>query len=256
MHRSDLSERLEDWTGRTIVCFGAHPDDDLHAAGTLARLRRAGNDVHLVMYTNDDKGSRDRSMTGRRLAKIRRAEQEAAAVCMDIRKGNLHWLGHRDGELEYVDKRLLVRQVTAVIRRLSPHAIFSFDPGARFEQFHKSDHRAAAFVTVDAVRAAPWHLYFPELLEDGLEPWQVPSCYFFDSHEPNYWVDISATIDAKIEAFCSHVSQFGRRVDAYEPTLHPDDRAGFERAIRAYTASVGQPHGFAHAEAFRRAGDH
>jgi hypothetical protein len=32
-----------------------YPDDDLHAAGTLARLRRAGNDVHLVMYTNDDR---------------------------------------------------------------------------------------------------------------------------------------------------------------------------------------------------------
>jgi hypothetical protein len=28
----------------------------------------------------------------------------------------------------------------------------------------------------------------------------------------NYWVDISATIDAKIEAFCFSRPQFGRRV--------------------------------------------
>src|SRR5512139_2208238 len=108
MRVADLPERIEEWTGRTIVCFGAHPDDDLHAAGTLAGLRRRGNDVHLVMYTNDDKGSRDRSMTAKRLAKIRRAEQEAAARCLDIPLGNLHWLGHRDGELEYVDRRVLV----------------------------------------------------------------------------------------------------------------------------------------------------
>lgn len=256
MRSRELPERIEEWTGRTVVCFGAHPDDDLHAAGTFAGLRARGNDVHLVMYTNDDKGSRDRRMTSKRLAKIRRAEQEAAAAWMGVPRGNLHWLGHRDGELEYVDRRTLVRQVTAVIRRLTPHAIFSFDPGARFEQFHKSDHRMAAFATVDGVRAAHWHLYFPELLDEGLEPWDVPVCFFFDSHEPNYWVDVSRTIDAKIEAFCSHVSQFGRRVDAYEPTMHPEDRARFERAIRAYTASVGAPHGMAHAEAFRRATDH
>lgn len=250
------SERIEDWSGRTIACFGAHPDDDLHAAGTFARLVRAGNDVHLVMYTNDDKGSRDRTMTGERLARIRRAEQEAAAACVGIPKQNLHWLGHRDGELEYVDRRLLVKQVTAAIRRLRPDALFSFDPGARFEQWHKSDHRSAAFVTVDAVRAAPWHLYFPELLDEGLEPFEVPVCFFYDSREPNYFVDVSAEIDAKIAAFCSHVSQFGRRQAAYEPGLHPEDRSRFERAIRAHCAAVGMPHGLAFAEAFRRSTDH
>jgi LmbE family N-acetylglucosaminyl deacetylase len=256
MRARELPERVEDWSGRTIACFGAHPDDDLHAAGTFARLVAGGNDVHLVMYTNDDKGSRDRGMTGERLARIRRAEQEAAAACLGIPRERLHWLGHRDGELEYVDRRLLVKQVTAVIRRLRPDALFSFDPGARFEQLHKSDHRCAAVATIDAVRAAHWHLYFPELLDEGLEPWDVRVCFFYDSHEPNYWVDVAKTLDAKIEAFCSHVSQFGRRADAYEASMHPDDRARFERAIRAYTAGVGAPHGLAHAEAFRRATDH
>lgn len=251
-----LPERIEEWRERTVVCFGAHPDDDLHAAGTFACLTDAGNRVHLVMYTNDDKGSYDRSMTGERLARIRRAEQEAAARCVGVPSEHLHWLGHRDGELEYVEPRLLTRQVTAAIRRLRPDAIFSFDPGARFEQFHKSDHRAAAFITVDAIRAAQWHLYFPELLDEGLEPVRVPVCYFFDTHEPDYFVDIAATVDRKIEAFCSHVSQFGRRVHAYEPEMHPEDRARFEQAIRAYTASVGKPHGLAHAEGFRRSTEH
>lgn len=248
-------ERLEEWTGRTVVCFGAHPDDDLHAAGTFARLVDRRNDVHLVMYTNDDKGSHDRTMSGERLAEIRKAEQEAAAKCIGIPVDNLHWLGHRDGELEYVDRRLLCRQVAATIRRLRPDAMFSFDPGARFEQWHKSDHRSAAFMTMDGIRAAEWHLYFPELLTEGLEPYTVPVCYFFDSHEPDTFVDIGDTIDRKIEAFCCHVSQFGRRVQKYEPELHPDDRAGFEKAIRAHCGSVGKPHGFAFAEAFRRCTD-
>ncbi len=249
-------ERIEEWSEATVVCIGAHPDDDLHAAGTFARLVDAGNTVHLVMYTNDDKGSRDRSMTGERLAKIRKAEQEAAAKCIGIPVENLHWLGHRDGELEYVDRPLLCRQVTAVLRRLRPDALFSFDPGTKYEQWHKSDHRAAAFTTVDAVRAAQWHLYFPELLTEGLDPYHVPVCFFYDTHEPNYFVDISETIDRKIEALCSHVSQFGRRVDAYEPEMDPEDRARFVEGIRSYTASVGAPHGMAHAEGFRRSTEH
>jgi LmbE family N-acetylglucosaminyl deacetylase len=249
-------ERIEEWSGRTVVCFGAHPDDDLHAAGTFARLVDARNDVHLVMYTNDDKGSRDRSMTGERLTQIRRAEQEAAADCIGIARENLHWMGHGDGELEYVNPRALCRQVAAIIRRLRPDAIFSFDPGVRFMQWHKSDHRAAAFTTVDGVRAAQWHLYFPELLDEGLEPWHVPVCFFFESHEPNYFVDIRETLDRKIAAFCSHVSQWGRRVDAYEPEMHPDDRVRYEQAIRAYCAHVGQPHGMPFAEGFRRSTEH
>jgi hypothetical protein len=48
-------------------------------------------------------------MTGKRLAKIRRAEQEGRRV-HGHPKRKLHWLGHRDGELEYVDKRPLVNR--------------------------------------------------------------------------------------------------------------------------------------------------
>ena len=247
-----LPERIEEWTGRTIVSFGAHPDDDLHAAGTFARLVAAGNQVHLVMYTNDDKGSLDRSMTSKQLTQIRRQEQENAARAMGIATENLHWMGHGDGELEYVDRRQLCREASAILRRLRPDAVFSFDPGARFEQQHKSDHRSAAQNTMDAVRAARWHLYFPELLEQGLEPHEVAVCFFFESHEPDYFVDIEGTIEQKIEAFCAHVSQFGRRLHDYEPELHPDDRAAFERAIHAYCAHIGQPQGLALAEAFRR----
>ena len=247
-----LPERIEEWTGRRIVCFGAHPDDDLHAAGTFARLVAAGNRVHLVMYTNDDKGSLDRDMTGERLTGIRRGEQERAAGALGIPLEDLHWLGHGDGELEYVDRRQLCREAAVILRRLRPDAVFSFDPGVRFEQWHKSDHRSAAQNTIDAIRVARWPLYFPDLLREGLEPHEVPVAFFFESHEADYFVDISATIERKIEAFCSHVSQFGRRLHAYEPELHPDDRTAFERAIRAHCASVGEPHGLAFAEAFRR----
>ncbi|RIL05729.1 MAG: hypothetical protein DCC71_09250 [Proteobacteria bacterium] len=255
MRARDLPERIETWSGCTIVCFGAHPGDDVHAAGTFARLRRRGNDVHLVTYANGDAGSRDPRMTSKRLARIRRAEQEKAARRVGIAAGNVHLLGQRDGELAYGDRRALVQRATAWIRRLSPHALFALDPGAGCEPLRDAGSRAAALATYDAVRAARGHLHFPELLVEGLEPWSVPVCFFFHSPEPNYWVDVASAIDAKIDARCAHVSQLGRRVEAYEASMHPEDRARCERAIRDDAARAGQPHGMAYAEAFRRSTD-
>src|SRR6266481_8937820 len=57
----------------------AHPDDaDSLAAGTVARLARAGTRVAYCIATNGEKGSGDRTMTPERLATIRQEEQRQA----------------------------------------------------------------------------------------------------------------------------------------------------------------------------------
>jgi len=38
-------------------------DDTFCCAGTLALLAKGGNHIHIVIYTNDDKGSYDPEMT-------------------------------------------------------------------------------------------------------------------------------------------------------------------------------------------------
>src|SRR5678810_184379 len=71
--------RLEDLQNKTILVFTPHPDDDVFGAGgTIALLNRNHNKVYIVVYTNDDKGSYDPDMNSQRLARIRRAEQEAS----------------------------------------------------------------------------------------------------------------------------------------------------------------------------------
>jgi len=50
--------RLEELRGKTILLFTPHPDDDTFCcAGTLALLAKNGNNIRIVIYTNDDKGS-------------------------------------------------------------------------------------------------------------------------------------------------------------------------------------------------------
>lgn len=62
--------QLEKLEGKTILLFTPHPDDDTFCcAGTLALLQRRRNNIHIVIYTNDDKGSYDPEMTSERLAR-------------------------------------------------------------------------------------------------------------------------------------------------------------------------------------------
>src|SRR6516164_6431422 len=108
-------QRLEEVRGKTVLVFTPHPDDDLFGAGgTIALLNRNGNKIYVALYTNDDKGSYDPEMTSQRLARIRKAEEEAAEGLLGTPKENLMWLGYDDGMLEYAPQPKLVEEATAI----------------------------------------------------------------------------------------------------------------------------------------------
>ena len=108
---------LEKQQGKTILLFTPHPDDDTFCcAGTLSMLQKAGNQIHIFIYTNDDKGSYDLDMTSERLAKIRMKEEVDSCQVLGIPKQNIHWLQFHDGMLEYANPRDLVEEVTKIIR--------------------------------------------------------------------------------------------------------------------------------------------
>src|SRR5499427_3664730 len=206
------ANRLENYTNKTVLVFTPHPDDDTFAVGgTMALLAKNKNRVFVVIYTNDNKGSYDQDMTSERLARIRKAEEEASCEVLGIPKDHVIWLGHDDGELEYVPPKMLCGQATKIIRQYRPDAVLSVDPGEWYERWHKTDHRMAAFNTIDAVRAAEFHLYYPEhLLVDKLQPYKVPNMYFFytTTTDANYFVNINSTFELKVAAISKQVSQF------------------------------------------------
>ena len=172
---------LEGLHDKTILVFTPHPDDDVFGAGgTIALLNRNHNRVYIEIYTNDDKGSYDPEMSSQRLARIRKQEEEESEGMLGTPKQNISWMGYDDGMLEYAPQPKLVEEATAIIRRIRPDVLLSVDPGEWYERWHKTDHRMAAFNTIDAVRAAEFWLYFPnQKLQLGLEPYRVPLMYFF-----------------------------------------------------------------------------
>ncbi len=230
------STRLEDLQGKTILLFTPHPDDDVFGAGgTIALLNRNHNKVVIVIYTNDDKGSYDPDMNSQRLAQIRRAEEEVSEGMLGTRKENIIWMGYDDGMLEYAAQPKLTEEATAIIRRIRPDLLLSVDPGEWYERWHKSDHRMAAFNTIDAVRAAEFWLYFPnQQLQQGLQPYRVPELYFFypSQQESNYFVNIDSVMELKIEAAMKQVSQFEPAVTKYRPDWNLQDLKAATEQLR------------------------
>jgi LmbE family N-acetylglucosaminyl deacetylase len=227
-------DRIEKWEGKTVLAITPHPDDETFTSGgLLAMLAARKNNVQILIYTTDNAGSNDPTMTKERLAEIRRREEEESCALLGIPKDHITWLGHDDGMLEYVDRRELTRQVAREIRHIKPDAVLSIDPGAPYEQWHKSDHRSGAVITVDAMRAAAWRLYFPELEREGLKAHKVPVVFFFYSKQPNYMVDITDVAQQKAKAAAAHTSQFGTMVTSYDENKLAERREGLAKFLLA-----------------------
>ena len=220
------------------LIVAAHPDDiEFGCAGTVASWTDAGAEVAYCIVTDGSTGTQDRASIGDKLAKTRRSESERAAKVVGVER--IDWLGYRDGYVEYsLDLR---RDIARVFRRFKPHRFVVMDPTPTIEDFiNHPDHRAIGQASLDVTLTAgttPGH--FPELLEEGLEPWRgLRETWVMGPGKRSTLVDITSTIDRKLEALMSHVSQVG------------DDAEAIGTWMRAWLAELGAEEGFAYAESF------
>jgi len=65
-------EPVEQWTGKTILLIGAHPDDDSYSMGTLGMLNANGNEVYIAILTTGNVGTQDPDLGMMDLALIRK----------------------------------------------------------------------------------------------------------------------------------------------------------------------------------------
>jgi LmbE family N-acetylglucosaminyl deacetylase len=244
---------IEEWTGKTILLVAAHPDDDAGRHGTLAMLQENGNDVYILLLTTGNVGTRDRTMTRQRLEKIRRHEQLTAMSHIGIPAENYINLGYTDGMVEFANYEDVVRRLVWWYRKIQPDVLVAFEPGYRYQRWHKTDHRMAAYSAVDAARAAEWHLIFPEqIIQDGLEPVSIREYLFWGSEADNVTVDISRYRDQKVQSRMAYLSQFSQTgsfnypgdSDDYFMTL--DDLPAEERAayIERFERTTGNTESF------------
>lgn len=191
-----------------ILVVVAHPDDpEFFCGGTIARWCAEGHAVRYVLVTDGSKGNDDPSISAAQLTALRQDEQRAAAAELGVT--DVHFLPHVDGEL--VNTLALQRDIAREVRRFRADIVVTTDPqtlhyGAL--RVNHNDHRVMGMAVCDAVfPAAGNRMFFPDLLDAGLEPHGPRELWFAGTTQPNHLVDVGAFIDAKTRAVRAHVSQ-------------------------------------------------
>ncbi len=188
-----------------VMVITPHADDaEGGVGGTVARWTREGKIVVYVVCTNGDKGTSNPDIKPEKLVEIREKEQLAAAEMLGVRE--VIFLRHPDQGLE--DTPDFRKELVRLIRMYRPDTVVSVDPYRRY-LWHR-DHRITGQVVLDAVFPYARDLYaYPDLIEEGLQPFKVKEVLLWASEDPNYRLDITDTFDIKLAALRCHVSQVG-----------------------------------------------
>lgn len=148
----------------TLVCFHAHPDDEvISTGGTIARAAADGHRVVLVVATNGEFGETPEDLAdGELLADRRRVETEASARTLGIAR--VVWLGYTDsgmtgwaqnedpGSFHLADLDEAAARLATVLREESADVLTIYDWHGNYGH---PDHIQVHRVGVAAARLVP-----------------------------------------------------------------------------------------------------
>jgi N-acetylglucosamine malate deacetylase 1 len=176
-----LASRYAD---RTVLAVGAHPDDmELGAGGTLAQLSRAGARVVMAVVSIPAD------------FETRRAEAHNAARILGAELRIL--MDGRPRRVEDVKHYELVGMLDSLVRELRPAAVLTHG-GCDFHRDHVTVYSAT--LPSQRLQYFDFFSYSPTMCRP------VPV-----SFHPRLYVDITESIEIKMEAIAAHASQFGCR---------------------------------------------
>lgn len=179
-----------------VLIVAPHPDDEvLGAGGTMARLADAGAELHVAVVTT----GRSPRFSKDQVAGVR---HEAARAHAHLGVCQTHYLDCPAAELDEYPHGDLNRAMAGVLQRVSPETIFVPHPG----DIHL-DHQRSFLSALVAARPHqhdyPRRIIAYETLSET--NWNAP--YLTPGFLPNLFVDISATLQRKLDAFAMFASQ-------------------------------------------------
>lgn len=215
---------------RQILVIAAHPDDEvLGLGGTMACHISQGDQVTVLIVT--DGVTARHSVTEPQKAATRRA-------CSELGVHNVHFAGLPDQRLDSLPLLEIIKPISNLIQDLRPQVVYTHHRGDA-----NQDHRAIFAATLVAVR--PF----------GHNPVEQVLCYEVASSTewgppfaewaflPNVYVDITATLEAKLRAFEAYRQTFQSEI---KPFPHPRS----PEAVRIFAQQRGVTVGMQAAEAF------
>ncbi len=196
-----------------ILAIGAHGDDiELACGGTLAKATENNHEVEMVLVTGN--GSSDHNDVTIRADDV--AEQEAKTAAEVLGVSNLHILGYQDTCVPYsVD---LVAELDGIISRFEPDIIFT-----HFVFDTHQDHIRTAHSTISAARRQNTIFLYEPI---------NPSGQGYVPFRPQTYVDITKTIDKKVESLKAHKSQYEKYTDKWiDAVVARAQFRGFEMGV-------------------------
>lgn len=174
---------------KTILAMGAHPDDmELEAGGSLAKFAKKGYDVHLLILTSG--GYIDMEGNTYYDDQLQKETKDAAKIL------GINEVIHFD----YSTRNLpvngdIISKVDSIVDRIEPDVFISHHP---FDSHQ--DHKAAA----DIMFAVSRQGRVKNVLSGSTLPYR-PNVFAF---RPQFFVDITDTIDVKLDAIRAYSTQY------------------------------------------------
>jgi LmbE family N-acetylglucosaminyl deacetylase len=219
---------------RPVLVIAAHPDDEvLGCGGTAARLVNEGREVHFAILgegITSRHAQRD-AADADQLALLHR-QAHAAAAKVGVKNVHLHNLP--DNRLDTVPLLDIVKIVEDLVERIRPQVIYTHHAGD-LNVDHGVIHRAVLTATRPIAGQPVREIYAFEVPSSTEWAFQRIEPAF----RPNVFVDVSATIDAKIAA-----------MECYESEARTFPHPRSPETLRAIATRWGSVVGCAAAEAF------
>ncbi|QDQ15072.1 PIG-L deacetylase family protein [Streptomyces spectabilis] len=198
--QDQLAPMPEDWQRALAVV--AHPDDlEYGCAGAIASWTDAGREVTYLLATRGEAGID--SLAPAEAAPLREREQRAGAAVVGV--DTVEFLDHKDGVIEY--GTALRRDIAAAIRRHRPELVITLNYQDTWGgvAWNTPDHVAVGRATLDAAADAGNRWIFPELIEQGLQPWNgVRWVAVTGTDRPTHAVDARPGLERSVRSLLEH----------------------------------------------------
>lgn len=192
---------------KRVIIFGAHADDEIRMAGTIAKMSNAGVRVVVVTMTNGCEGYPQPEMKDT-IVEVRRQEAAECNKVLGIARREILDIP----DMGLVNDKETLQKCIKIIREERPEAVFTHGP---IDQ-HR-DHLNTHAISVEA----RWHAGEPVAAELG-KPWYPPHLYYYKgvvgNELPSIVIDVTQTAEKTAEALATQVSQhtlFGRTKEEF-----------------------------------------
>jgi len=211
---------------KSVLVFAAHPDDEvLGCGGTIAKFADEGSKIHISFLADGVSSRRGLSAGYQKEVHFRRSAAKLSCEILGV--SSVSFGEYPDNRMDTVALLDIVQTIETLIFKHEPDIVFTHH-GGDLNIDHRRVHQAVVTACRPQVRASTKCLLSFEV--PSSTEWQSPSGR--DAFTPNWFVDISDTLERKLAALDAYSAEM-------RPWPHPRSRQAIEHLARWRGATVG-----------------